>query len=295
MFRTLAALFVLVFMTLGIAPAMAQQDGDTESSAPEAATEAPANPVVAVVDGAEIRQSDVAIAFQRLPEQFRQAPVNQVFTQLVQQLVDGELLVKAGRADDLESDPEVQAQIEEFTRVAIQQTYMNRLITEGLKEDDLRAAYDETIANTEGPLEVHAQHILLESEEDGYDIIKALEGGADFGDLARERSQGPSAPRGGDLGYFTRSQMVGPFSSAAFAIEPGDIGPDPVQTDFGWHVIKVLDKRRQPAPTFEESLPTLEQQLTRELIAAHMADLRSKAEITMFNLDGSPVEAAPQQ
>ena len=221
--------------------------------------------------------------------------MNQVFTQLVQQLVDGELIVKAGREVDLENDPEVQAQIAEFARVAVQQTYMNRLITEGLKEEDLRAAYDATIANTEGPLEVHAQHILLESEEDGYDIIKALEGGADFGDLARERSQGPSAPRGGDLGYFTRSAMVAPFSSAAFAIEPGSVGPDPVQTDFGWHVIKVLDKRRQPAPTFEESLPTLEQQLTRELIATHMAELRSKAEITMFNLDGSPVEGTPPQ
>ena len=293
MFRTLAALFVLVFMTLGLAPAMAQQGaGDAESGTATAA-KAPDDPVVAVVDGFEIRQSDVAIAFQRLPEQFRQAPVGQVFTQLVQQLVDGELIVKAGREVDLENDPEVQAQIAEFARVAVQQTYMNRLIVDGLKEEDLRAAYDTTIANTEGPLEVHAQHILLESEEDGYDIIKALEGGADFGDLARERSQGPTAPRGGDLGYFTRSQMVGPFSSAAFAIEPGEIGPDPVQTDFGWHVIKVLDKRRQPAPSFEESLPTLEQQLTRELIATHMAQLREKAEIKMFNLDGSPVEGTP--
>ena len=89
--------------------------------------------------------------------------------------------------------------------------------------------------------------------------------------------------------------MVQPFSSAAFAIEPGLIGADPVQTEFGWHVIKVLDKRRQPAPTFQESRPTLEQQLTRELIATHMARLRDKAEIKMFNLDGSPVEDAPGQ
>lgn len=291
MFRTLATLFVLVFMTVGLAPAIAQQDG----GAAEKAAEAPENPIVAVVDGFEIRQSDVAVAFQRLPEQFRQAPVGQVFTQIVQQLVDGQLIVKAGLEDDLQNDPEVQAQIEEFARVAMQQTYMNRLITEGLKEEALRAVYDETIANTEGPIEVHAQHILLESEEDGYDIIKALEGGADFGDLARERSQGPSAPRGGDLGYFTRSAMVAPFSSAAFAIEPGAVGPDPVQTDFGWHVIKVLDKRRQPAPSFEESRPILEQQLTRELIATHMAELRSKAEIQIFNLDGSPVEGTPPQ
>ena len=286
MFRTLATLFVLVFMTAGMAPAIAQQGNSNAADAPE-------NPIVAEVNGFEIRQSDVAIAFQRLPEQFRQAPTGQVFVQIVQQLVDGQLIVKAGREDDLQNDPEVQAQVEEFTRVAIQQTYMNRLITEGLTEEDLRAVYDATIANTEGPLEVHAQHILLESEEDGYDIIKALDGGADFGDLARERSQGPSAPRGGDLGYFTRSAMVAPFSSAAFVIEPGSIGPDPVQTDFGWHVIKVLDKRRQPAPSFEESLPTLEQQLTRELIATHMAELRDKAEIQIFNLDGSPVEGTP--
>lgn len=291
MFRTLATLFVLVFMTLGMAPAMAQQD----TEAAENAAAAPDDTVVAVVDGFEIRQSDVAVAFQRLPEQFRQAPVGQIFTQLVQQLVDGELIVKAGREVDLENDPEVLAQIAEFARVAIQQTYMNRLITEGLTEDDLRATYDATIAKTEGPIEVHAQHILLESEEDGYDIIKALEGGADFGDLARERSQGPSAARGGDLGYFTRSAMVGPFSSAAFVIEPGSIGPDPVQTDFGWHVIKVLDKRRQPVASFEDSLPTLEQQLTRELIATHMAQLRAKAEIEIFNLDGSPVEGTPPQ
>jgi peptidyl-prolyl cis-trans isomerase C len=291
MFRNLAVLFVLVFMTLGMAPAMAQQD----TEAAENAAAAPDDTVVAVVDGFEIRQSDVAIAFQRLPEQFRQAPVGQIFIQLVQQLVDGELIVKAGREVDLENDPEVQAQIAEFARVAIQQTYMNRLITEGLTEDDLRATYDATIAKTEGPIEVHAQHILLESEEDGYDIIKALEGGADFGDLARERSQGPSSARGGDLGYFTRSAMLGPFSSAAFVIEPGSIGPDPVQTDFGWHVIKVLDKRRQPVASFENSLPTLEQQLTRELIATHMTQLRAKAEIKIFNLDGSPVEGTPPQ
>jgi len=291
MSRTLATLFVLVFMTIGLAPASAQQG----TGAAENTAETPDNPVVAVVDGFEIRQSDVAVAFERLPEQFRQAPVGQIFTQLVQQLVDGQLIVKAGRADDLENDPEVQARIAEFARVAIQQTYMNRLISDGLKEEDLRATYDATIANTEGPLEVHAQHILLESEEDGYDIIKALDGGADFGELARERSQGPSAARGGDLGYFTRSAMVQPFASAAFAIEPGSVGPDPVQTDFGWHVIKVLDKRRQPAPSFEESLPTLEQQLTRELIATHMAELRADAEIQIFNLDGSPVEGTPPQ
>ncbi|MBS28983.1 MAG: peptidylprolyl isomerase [Alphaproteobacteria bacterium] len=287
MTRTLIALFVLTFMATSAVPAMAQQNTEPAADAD--------NPVVARVDGFEIRQFDVAVAFERLPEQFRQAPVAQVFTQIVQQLVDGQLIVEAGRKDKLEDSPEVKAQVAEFERVAIQKSYMQRLIEGELKEEDLRAAYDETIANTEGPLQVRASHILLESEEDGYDIIKALEGGADFAELARERSQGPSAPRGGDLGYFARSQMVKPFADAAFAIEPGSIGPDPVQSDFGWHVIQVVDKRRQPPPSFEESLPQLEQQLTRELIATHMAELRAGAEIELFNLDGSPVEGPAKQ
>tara|TARA_A100001037_G_scaffold158296_2_gene142707 strand:+ start:506 stop:1336 length:831 start_codon:yes stop_codon:yes gene_type:complete len=276
---------MLPFLAVAAALVSAERaDGDT-----------PVDPVVAVVNGSEIRQSDVAMAFEHLPDQFRQVPIGTLFTQIVQQLIDGQLLVEAGDKVNLREDPDVRAQIEDFTRVAVQQAYINRMISDGLKEEDLRKTYDETIANTEGPIEVHAQHILLDSEEDGYDVIEALENGKDFGDMARERSNGPSAPRGGDLGYFTRSAMVQPFSSAAFAIEPGLIGADPVQTEFGWHVIKVLDKRRQPAPTFQESRPTLEQQLTRELIATHMARLRDKAEIKMFNLDGSPVEDAPGQ
>ncbi len=89
--------------------------------------------------------------------------------------------------------------------------------------------------------------------------------------------------------------MVQPFADAAFAIEPGSVGPDPVESEFGWHVIKVFDKRRQPAPSFEESRGEIEQQLTRDLIAAHMAKLRADLKIDLFNIDGSPIEDAPKQ
>lgn len=283
-FTTLAA-FALVLSVS--APAIAQQSG--AAAAPDEDT------VVARVNGAEIKQSDVALAYARLPDQYRQAPINVIFPQIVQQLVDGELLNSAGRADDLQNSDEVKEQMAEFEKVAIQQTYMNRLISQGIEEDELRKVYDETIANQEGPLEVRASHILVDNEQEGADIIKAIEGGADFADLARERSTGPSAPRGGDLGYNVRSALVEPFSDAAFALEPGTVGPDPVQTEFGWHVIKVVDKRRRPAPSFEESRPQLEQQLTRDLIAAHMAKLRADAEVELFNIDGTPVTGAPKQ
>ena len=287
MIRTFSTLAAFVLVLAISPPAVAQQGGN--AIAPDE------DSVVAIVNGSEIRQSDVALAYMRLPDRFKQVPINVIFPQIVQQLVDGELLAIAGRADDLQNSNEVKEQVAEFEKVAIQQVYMARLIGNGISEDELRKNYDETIANQEGPLEVRAGHILVEDEKEGADIIKALEGGADFAELARERSTELSATRGGDLGYFVRSAMVQPFADAAFAIEPGSTSPDPVQSEFGWHVIKVFDKRRQPAPSFEESRGQIEQQLTRDLIAAHMAKLRADSKIELFNIDGSLIEEAPKQ
>ena len=279
MFPALAAFTFAVLLAVS-APSFAQQSGANAKPAD--------NPIVARVGDFEIRQSDVVVAYSRLPDQYRQVPINTIFPQIVQQLVDGELLAAAGRVDDLDKDPQVLEQIAEFEKVAIQQVYMARLIAMGISEEELRRTYDTTIGKTEGPLEVRAGHILIEDEQDGIDIIKALEGGANFDKLARERSIGPSAPRGGDLGYFVRSAMDDSFADAAFALKPGTIGSYPVKSKFGWHVIRVVDKRRQPAPSFEESRGQIEQQLTRDLIAAHMSELRADAKIELFNIDGSP-------
>jgi peptidyl-prolyl cis-trans isomerase C len=285
--RTFIALAALAFAAATAGPAFSQQGSGGEQAA--------GDPVVARVNGSEIRQSDLAVAFSRLPAQIQQLPLETLFPQLVQQLVDVELMSAAGRASDLHNSQDVLDRVAAFEKVAVQQAYVEGLIGEQVTEDKLRANYDATIAQTEGPIEVRASHILVESEEEGADIIKALEGGADFAELARERSTGPSGPRGGDLGYFVRSAMVQPFADAAFSLEPGTVGPDPVQTQFGWHVIKVVDKRRRPAPTFEESRAQLEEQLTREVITTHISDLRADAKIELFNLDGSPVESAPRQ
>ena len=291
MIRSLIALGALALVAAVPSAALAQQDSGGAASGSDAAQDT----VVARVNGNEIRQSDIARAFARLPAQYQQVPINVIFTQLVQQLVDGELLAVAGRADNLQDTEEVKAEVAEFEKVAIQRAYMERLVDSGISEEQLRENYDNTVAKTEGPVEVRASHILVESEAEAVEVLEALDGGADFAELARERSTGPSGPNGGDLGYFVRSAMVQPFADAAFAIEPGEIGPDAVQSQFGWHVIKVVDKRRQPPPTFEEARGQIEEQLTRELIAAHMADLRADAKIELFNIDGSPIEDAPKQ
>jgi len=270
------AALLAAFLFAGPAAVLAQdgKDGD--------------NAVVAVVNGHEIRQLDLAAAYERLPQQYKQIPFDNLFPQLVEQLVTNHLMEVAGRALDLHNDEAVQAQIRAFEGAAIQQAYLQRKIDAQVTEESIAQVYEDTIGNAEGPEEVRASHILVKTEEEGVSILKELADGADFAALARKHSTGPTGPRGGDLGYFTADAMAEPFAAAAFALEIGTIGPDPIQTQFGWHVIKVVDKRRKPPADLAESRARIQDLLTREFITAHMAELRANAEIEIFNLDGSP-------
>ena len=253
------------------------------------------NPIVATVNGHEIRQSNVAAAFARLPEQYQQIPVDSLYPQLLQQLVTNHLLEVAGRALDLHKDEKVLAQIRDFESAAIQQAYIQLKIAEQVTEESINSVYEETYGSADGPEEVRASHILVETEEKGMELLKQLAGGADFAQLARDHSTGPSGPRGGDLGYFTRESMVEEFSAVAFSLEIGATGPDPVKTQFGWQIIKVIDKRRQPPPDLEESQARIQDLLTREFVTAHMSELRANAEIKTFNLDGTQTGGAGAQ
>jgi len=249
---------------------------------------ADANPLVATVNGHEIRDSDIAAAYERLPAQYKQIPMNALRPQLIQQVVSNYLMETAGRALGLQNDEKVKAQLRAFEAAAIQQAYLERKIAEFVTEEEILRVYETTIGNAEGPEEVRASHILVETEEEGRKILEELTAGADFAALAQKHSTGPSGPRGGDLGYFTRDRMVEPFAKAAFALDVGAISPDPVHTQFGWHVIKVVDKRRQPAPGLEEARARIEDLLTREFITAHMAELRANAEIELVEQGGTP-------
>ena len=124
----------------------------------------------------------------------------------------------AGREMNLQDDEAVKAQIRDFEAAAISQAYLERKIAEQVTEEEIVRVYEQTIGNAEGPEEVKASHILVETEAEGVEIIQELNNGADFAELARERSTGPTGPRGGDLGYFTRDAMVEPFAAAAFSL-----------------------------------------------------------------------------
>jgi peptidyl-prolyl cis-trans isomerase C len=134
----------------------------------------------------------------------------------------------------------------------------------------------------------------VKSKEEADAVIKELQNGADFATLAQQRSTGPSASNGGDLGFFRRDQMVPAFADAAFALQPGQFTAEPVQTQFGWHVIKVFE-RRTVEPTFEESEPQLRQEVAREIVTALVSDLHEGAKIERFNFDGTPVQDKPEQ
>lgn len=263
---------VLAGFLLGAVPATVLAQDTSEAAEEED------DPVVAVVDGTEIRFSDVTAYAFTLPPQYRQA-FNQIFPFLVQRLIDLALIDKAATADGLADDQEVQERVNRLTVEVMREVYMERFLADEVSEEEVAARYQSYLEENPQEEEVHARHILLESEEEARQVIAQLDEGADFAALAEEHSTGPSAAQGGDLGYFTGQQMVPNFAEAAFALEPGSYTEDPVQTEFGWHVILVEDKRTKSPPTFEQLEPQLKQELQGAAVESRLADLRADAEI----------------
>ena len=277
----------LVALSLGLLalslPVHAQQAAPSE------------DPVVAVVDGTDVRRSEVEAIARSLPEQYRQVPLPQIYGMLLDRAIDFRLLSNAAEDQDLADDPEVRAALAQARAGVLRDAYVRQRIEAETTDDRLRARYEEIKDDEEfSQEEVHARHILVGSEVEAAEVITELEGGADFENLARERSVDPSArSNSGDLGFFRREQMVPEFAEAAFALQPGEHTKEPVQSQFGWHVIEVLE-RREGTPTFEETAPRLRQEMAREVVLALVADLRADAEIQRFNLDGSPIQIAPE-
>jgi peptidyl-prolyl cis-trans isomerase C len=248
-----------------------------------------ADPVVAVVNGAEIHKSDLDAAYQSLPEQYRQMPLEAIYDPLLERVIDSRLLLAEAEKRDIAKDPKVQAEIAQARDNVVRDNLVEQAIDKGATPERVRAAYDAMKSQPGFAFEeVHARHILVADEAEAKEIIKQLQGGADFAALAKEKSTDPSAQNNaGDLGYFRREMMVPEFAEVAFTLEPGAISKEPVKTQFGWHVILVED-RRQTVPTFEEKEPELKEQISREIVNALLTDVRSGAKVERFNLDGTP-------
>ena len=239
------------------------------------------DPVVAKVNGTEIHRSDVMKSAKNLPPQM-QAQAEDLMPVLIERLVDIQLITQAAAADGLENDSTVMERLAEVKRELIRQVYLERLVEQEVTDEKLQARYEEFIEENPPEEQVKARHILVEDEAAAREVIEELDEGADFSELASERSIGPSGPRGGDLGYFTSGTMVPAFSQAAFALDAGSYTEEPVQTQFGWHVILVEDKRATPTPSLDEVREQLTEEVTRAVFQEKLAELREDADIEII-------------
>ena len=266
------------------------------AAAPAASTPAtttpvtPADPVVARVNGEELHKSDVTRMVSQLPPQVQQMPIEMIYPAVIDQLISGKLVSSAGYKAGLADSPEVKDELKRAEERAVQRAFIQKEIKARVTPEALNKAYQDYLKENPAQEEVKAAHILVEKEDEAKAIIAQLKKGADFAKLAKEKSKdAAAAAQGGDLGYFTKDAMVEPFANAAFAMKPGEVSKEPVKTQFGWHIIKVEDKRTQPQPTLEEVKPQLEQALSKDIVTALVEELRGKAKVETFQIDGSPM------
>jgi peptidyl-prolyl cis-trans isomerase C len=258
-----------------------------------AQTAAPAagDPVVARVNGKELHRSDVEAAQKAMGPQVQQMPLEQIYPMLLDRMVNGMLVTEAGRKDKLDQEPEVKKQLARIEDQLIQQAYIGKVVEQQTSEEKLKDRYQQFLKDNPAKEEVSARHILVEKEDQAKAVIKELDKGADFAKLAKEKSTDPAAAQGGDLGFFSREEMVPEFSDAAFKLKKGEYTKEPVKTQFGWHVIKVEDRRTANPPTFEEAREELHNEVAREIVNSTVTKLREEAKVETFGLDGSPMPA----
>jgi peptidyl-prolyl cis-trans isomerase C len=265
----------IALVALLIAPIARAQDGD---------------PVVARANGVDIRQSDLNLAEQDIGSAMPQMGPEQKRDYLITYLADVIILAQAADQHQLANRADVKQRIEFERHKALMEALLQDAGKAAMTDDAMHKIYDEAIKQTPNEEEVHARHILVATEGEAKDIETQLKKGADFAALAKEKTKDPGAAEGGDLGYFTKDQMVPEFAEAAFKLEKGQIS-DPVKTQFGWHIIRVEDKRVKPTPTYDQVKGQLENYVSRRAQAELVDNLRKSA--TIERLDQSSGQANP--
>ncbi len=230
---------------------------------------------VFTVNGTAVDSAVIDVFFQnRLGQQAGQ-PTPEQRTVLIAELRDIYLLSTQDVAAELAKDPKLAAQIELQKHGALAQAVAQDFLANvTVSEEEILAEYSEQ-SKLAPPLQFKARHILVVTQSEAIELISELDGGADFVELATEKSTGPSGPNGGDLGWFAPDQMVAPFSNAVAVLEDGQYTPDPVQTQFGWHVILREDSRENQPPTFESVRDVINQQVQQKKFQEHLAELRT--------------------
>ena len=270
-FATIAAL-------LFVLPAASGCSKNSSSEAPASASD----PVIARVNGVDIKQSDLALAEEDVGADMQAASPEAKREHLISYLADIIMVTQAADKKNIADNPDFKRRLA-FLRSKLLMGYeLQQEAKTALTDEALKQTYDEAVKSMSGQEEVRARHILVEGEDEAKAILEQLKGGADFATLAKEKSKDPGAAEGGDLGYFTKDQMVPEFADVAFKMYPGQLS-NPVKTQFGWHVIKVEDKRIKQPPEFEKVKDQIEAYLARKAQSDFIAKLRQSAKVERFD------------
>jgi peptidyl-prolyl cis-trans isomerase C len=262
------------------------QDNTAPAQPPAATEAAPAAPaldpatVVATVDGAEITEADVKLAETELDQQFAQLTPEQKRAAALSAIIEIRVMSNKAKASGLDNDPAFKRRIEFLNQRALHAELIDKEVAPQINDEAVRARYDKEMAAATPVNEVKAAHILVKTKEEAEAIIKELDGGADFAAIAKEKSTDPgSGAAGGDLGYFSAGQMVPEFEKAAFALNPGEYTKTPVESQFGFHIIKLEDKRAKQPPAFDAVKDQIRQVVFRDKYFETVKTLRDAAKV----------------
>jgi peptidyl-prolyl cis-trans isomerase C len=252
------------------------------------------DPVVARVNGTEIKQSDLAIAEEEVGSQVAQMAPEAKREYLISFIADMMLVAKAAEAKKIPDGADFQRRLAFTRNKLLMEQYLQGEAKTAVTEAAMRKVYDEAVGQMSKEPEVRARHILVETEDEAKGVLAELKKGADFAELAKTKSKDPGAADGGDLGYFTKDQMVPEFSEVAFKLDKGALS-DPVKSQFGWHVIKVEDKRERKPPEFDKVKDQLEQYVVRKSQVELITKLRTEGKIERIGAPAAPAAPPAEQ
>ncbi|MGQ3360760.1 MAG: peptidylprolyl isomerase, partial [Phreatobacter sp.] len=266
------------------------------------ALQTPADGILARVQGVEIRQADLDAAEEDIGGQTTaQMSPEQKREYLLSFVIDLTLAAKAAEQRNVQEGADFARKMTYYRNKLLVETLLNTETRTRVTEEEMRKIYDEQRSRITPEEEVRARHILVETEDEAKALIAQIRGGADFETIAKEKSKDPGGARnGGDLGFFTKGQMVPEFAEAAFAMQAGQLSQAPVKSQFGWHIIKLEERRQRQIPSFEQVRGQIEDFLTRRVQADLVQKLRSEAQVERFvpsparpTIPGAPGTPAP--
>ena len=252
-----------------------------------------ANSVVASVDGRMVYLNDLASVANTLPDSMRALPFESLMPVLVDRMVDHAALLISAQRSGFDKRPELQAEMQAAADRYLESAWLGEVTRSKVTDAQILTRFNQVFASRPTTEEIRARHILVGTEEEAKAILAELKKGAEFATIARVVSKDPDGQRGGDLGFFRRDQVWPNFADAAFQLQPGQVSPVPIHNEFGWHVIKIEERRFVAPPTLPEAREHIRRELTIQAVQDAIADAKNKIVIRKYNLDGSDAESNP--